>query len=190
MARQKVKTQPELKTPAEVDDVLAEIGALNLQIDQEQAVLETAIREAKAAHTPAIVNLSEQVKDLEKQLAEFGEAHKDEWLADKGRRSLKLPHGEIGFRRTSVLKTLPGKKYSWQFVLDVLLSVKSWAERFVRSKPQVDREAIKAAAAAAGKGKLTETHLRRMGVCVIEEDSFSYSAGVDETSERAADAAD
>jgi len=75
-------------------------------------------------------------------------------------------------------------------VLDVLLSVKSWAERFVRSKPQVDREAIKAAAAVTGKGKLSEANLRRMGVCVIEEDSFSYSVSVDETAERAADAAD
>jgi phage host-nuclease inhibitor protein Gam len=101
--------------------------------------------------------LARRVAELEAALEAFASEHTDE--LDPGARSRKLTFGVLGWER--------GKPYlkirSLKTCLEKLLESKKWKELYVREKPEVNREALKAAPPEV---------LKAVGAKIDQDDNF------------------
>ena len=167
MPRIKVAAEPVLHDWNEVDIDLRQIATLKAEIDRDQAELDREIAVVKGRFEPAIVQASAKIKRAEKDIEEFAEAHRAELEQQEGRRSKVLNWGLVSFRRSKVLEALTGLKLA--DVVDRLERFK--AEKFLRIKKEVNKEAVKTALDA---GDLPESKLERFGLRLVEKDTFGY----------------
>jgi len=112
---------------------------------------------------------SELLKVKTDALRAWAESNPQEFA--KGRKSIDMLSGTLGFR-TGTPKLAPlSRAFTWDKVIELLKSMVPWAP-FVRVKAEVDKEGILgAAAAAADKSKFAED-LKRVGLQVKQEESF------------------
>jgi len=160
MPRKKPQTKAEhIKDLKAADNALREIGELNRKlqaIDADKADRIDAIKaDAKAQAEP----VQERVKTLEAGLELFALIHKDELFADRKTRTLVF--GEIGFRKSTKLKTLT--KWTWEKVLGAIKDF-GFLDA-VRIKESVDKDALK---------QWPDDRLEMVGVVRHEADAFGY----------------
>jgi len=172
MGRKKVDAEPVLKGWHEVDGALHEIDRLRIELDSDQAELDRAINEARARFAGRMDPNAAKLKRLEKDVQECATAHRAELHAEEKKRSKPLPNGTVGFRRSTELATKPG--LTWKGVLDTLVEAGRKAKKFIRTKLEPDKDAIRAA-------KLTDDQLAEYGMRMREKDTFYYELAADRT---------
>jgi len=93
-------TLPDL---AAADEALLEMGILNLEAEAIQAEAEIEIDKVKVFAAEQIAPKKARMKELELALEAFGKAHREEILP-KGRKSLELNFGVLGFRKSTKIR--------------------------------------------------------------------------------------
>lgn len=87
-----------LKSWAEVDDTLREIGRIDLEIESMEAEYNRKITDLKEELANQAQPLQERKAFLERLVKEFAETHKD---GLDGKKSRELNFGRIGFRQST-----------------------------------------------------------------------------------------
>lgn len=123
-------------TEAQFDRAMSEYAIASGKGDKLSAQMEVEITKVRAKYEGRLENVA---SDIVKQL-EIIEAYclenKNELFSKK--RSMETLHGTVGFRMgTPMLKLLKGVKWK-----DVLVKLKGIAPLFVRTKEEVDKDAI------------------------------------------------
>ncbi len=158
-----------IKTLAEADSALARIATFGRYLEIIEAQLNEDIAALKLKAEETAEPFRQKIVDLEVSLGRYAELHKDELFTDKTR-SKQCAFGSFGYRFSSELDTVGG--VSWKAVLEKLES--QGLTEYIRSKPEVDREALRKAPADI---------LKRVKCTIREKDVFWYEVAREELSE-------
>ncbi len=124
------------KSLDEAAQFLAEIGKEQRATEKIRLGLNAKVNELKAKAMADDEPHQEKISQLVEGLFAYAEAHRDE-LTDHGKRkTVELPTGTFGWRMTPPAVSL----YNVEAILESLKSLK--LERFIRTKEEVDKEAM------------------------------------------------
>lgn len=158
---------PVIRNLAEVDSALARLAALKRGV----SFLETGMREeidaVKLKAAQKAEPYHQEIMDLTTALTRFGDAHKEELFTGR-QRSRSLTFGTIGYHASSELGTVG--KTTWADV-QKLIEDKCLEEKYLRTKLEVDKEALRKAD--------TET-LKSLRLVIREKDEFYIDLEEDE----------
>lgn len=137
-----------------------------------QAACEKRLAAIRAGFADETDGLDAAIKAAEKAVETFAEGQRMEF--GESRSKVLNSGARIGWRMGKpALKPRP--KWTFERVLATLLSGKKWASTFVRSRQDVDKEAIHA---ALDRGKIDEADLTAMGLRLVQKEGFYVEAGV------------
>lgn len=161
MSRRKPRNLFPVKDLAAANAALGEMGQLQRSIEAVQHRMNQTIDQAKAEAEAEAAPLQSRLEALENGLQAFAEYNKDELF--KGRKTVKLDFGLLGYRKSTKLATLA--KITWAMVLEKLLEL-GFAEA-IRTKEEVNREVVKG---------WPEERQALVGCRTVEEDEFWVEA--------------
>lgn len=173
--RNKLKkiNQPALKNFDDVNTVILNIAALQLNADKKENEMNTKILDIKKLHEPSIKELKDKIVHYEDQLAEFCKANKKEFVLS---RSKELTYGRIGFRHgKSALKLINAKKFTWEYVKEKFQTL--YNTKYINVETTLNKTKI---LADANKEILTADQLQATGCKVVKGESSFYEIKWDE----------
>jgi phage host-nuclease inhibitor protein Gam len=143
--RLKAPAAPALETIGQVVDAIAEIGRLQRQRELLEATMNEVVAAAKKHYEDTARPHGEEIKRLASAVQAWCEANRARLTKDGARKTARLASGEVRWRMTPPAVALRG-------VEAVIAALKAAAlMRFLRTKEEVDKEAIlKEPAAVAG----------------------------------------
>ena len=159
MARSKPDKIYPVKTLADANHALAEIGDLKRQITLIETGMNEMIDQAKADADMAAAPLQVRIAEIEAGLAAFADYNKSALF--KERRSQELDHGSIGYRKSSQIK--PKSKITWAMVLGKLKEMKFCTA--IRTKEEANKEEL---------ATWPAERLDLVGAKRVEKDQFWY----------------
>ena len=158
------------KTREELESLVGEIADLKIREREARNRMDAQLKDVRAVYELQLAGLNEALTPKLLQVQAWAEAHEGEF---GGKKSLDLVHALIGWRTTPPsLKTLRG--WTWKSVLEKLQSGKFWA-RYIRTKEEVNKEAI-----LAERDALDDKALSEMGVRISQEEEFYVEPKVSE----------
>jgi phage host-nuclease inhibitor protein Gam len=129
--------QPSRKlTRTEVESLVADIAEATNEKRAITAALEAQILALRKEQEETLSALDADIKVKFAQVKAWADTSTEEFGKLK---SIKFPFGTIGFRTGTPALSLLSKKWSWAKVLE---AVQQTLPNFVRTKPEVDKEAI------------------------------------------------
>jgi phage host-nuclease inhibitor protein Gam len=166
-AKKKKRTKkPKVHLPVLKDRVDADLAMHNLAalVNAKQKVIadrDTAVLEIDERIAPDLAALDQAVKARIAMLRAWAEAHPEEF--EKDRKSLELSSGKLGFQTHPPSVVLLNRKWTWETALE---AVQTRLPNFIRSKPEIDKEAI-----LSQRDELGE-YLPLVGLKVAQTESF------------------
>lgn len=107
------------------------------KLEAVEAKMNEKLNKVKSEYQDAITELKEELEEPQEVLETFAKEQKSSWGKKK---SIELLHCIIGFR-TGTPKVVKDKKFTWDAVLE-LITKNSMLKGFVRSKEEINKEAI------------------------------------------------
>jgi len=166
----RIKVQlPLIRTREEAESVMNELAtAANLQrtfvtLRDEEVLAINSKFEADLAEC------SEVLKQKTDALRAWAESNPQEF--HKGKKSVELLSGTLGFRTGTPKLALLSRAFTWEKVLELLRSISAWTT-FVRTKDEVDKEGILAVASQAQDKDAFTNDLKRVGLQVKQDETF------------------
>lgn len=144
--------QLEVLTRADVEKAMADLAWLRARVKQAEGRCDEEIAKAKTLLQLEVEPLLEDVELYEKVLEDWAATDRASWGKAK---SLKLAGGTLGFRKDPPALRVVGKG-GWKGAVERVKRVLGAA--FIRTKEEVDRDAVHAA--ALDKKKLREAGLK------------------------------
>lgn len=154
---------PSLKSRADFAATVDHIAELQTERRRLEAIRDARIQQVQDEFGPAIAANQEATDQLITLAEKYAETHRDEILPGK-LKSSETALARYGFRLGNPTLVLLNKKWSWQAVIDACKSA-GLAKRFVRTKEEADKDAIKAA-------NLKDEQLAGIGLRVKQEEPF------------------
>jgi phage host-nuclease inhibitor protein Gam len=135
------------KSREEAARFIAEIGAAKRAIEREEGLLAQRIDRLKERSREVVAPSEKRIAELFSGLYAFAEAHRKELTEDGKRKTAVFPTGELGWRFTPPAVSIRG-------VEKVLEQLKTLGlNRFIRTKEEIDRDAMLRESDTAGKLK-------------------------------------
>lgn len=150
---------------AEVGDVMKSFAEASSKIKEMEAQEELALTQVREQFANQAKELVSQKQEALEKLEAFGIGHKDELF--KGKRSMDLHHGVIGFRLGTPKVDKP-RTITWGKVIEGLKENNS---PYLRTKLEVDKDSIIANREDATK----MAELKEYGISVVQEETFFVS---------------
>jgi phage host-nuclease inhibitor protein Gam len=158
---------PVIDSYESADAALLQLGRVEALLQKTEASLNTKLQKVRDEYeltTRTHVDMKEQII---RGLEEFCCEHQADFAERKTR---DLTHGTIGFRMSPPTVLQLSKKFPWKTIMELLRKTK-WGTGFVRTKSEIDKEAIKTAFAAK---EISEKSLAAVGIKVDQADNFVY----------------
>jgi len=157
----------------EVNDTLAKIAALQTQVEEKEAKMNSLILKVKNRYEPVINDLQKLIETFEGEIAQFGKSNKKLF---KEQRSIKLTYGRIGYRLGKIsLKIIDKKNWTWDRVREKVQDI--FTTKYVEVKTKLQKNKIIDDIKAA---KLSDENLAACGIAVNRSESFFYEINWDE----------
>lgn len=151
-------------TRDDVSQALFEIGQREVEMQQIEADLNKSLDELKAAASPRLEALREEIDGRKRDLRLAVEDGRRDLLPGK-RKSLAVLMGKVGFR-SRLLKVRIVKGADAESVLArIKRAADSVVRRFVRSREELNKAEV---AEALRQGQVTREQLDKLGVDVVE----------------------
>lgn len=162
-------------TRSDFELALDQIAAAQVNLRALEAKRDAAIQAVRDQHGPGIDSVADFIKTKIVLAEKYAEQHRSEILAS-GRKSAETALAVYGFRLGNpTLKTL-NKRWTWDAVLDAVKA--RFKGRFVRTKEEVDKDALKA--------QLDDEQLASVGCRVEQREDFFVEAKDQPATESAA----
>lgn len=151
----------------EADNALKDIAIIEQTILKDEAQYNKEEQERRSKMTAKHFPLVTEKQEIELGLEAFVVSHRSE-LGDK--KSKVLKHGEVNFRvhPPSVAKN---RGVTWAAVLDLVKASKKWAKKFIRTKEEINKDAI---IAASNNDEIKAAELTAMGMSIEQKETFGY----------------
>lgn len=120
-------------------DIEIMMGDLRTLAQREQKILadkNAAVQQIEERCKEPLENIAAARKPLVAVIQQWAEAHPEEFAK---RKSIELTHGTVGFRTGTPRLALLNRKWNWESALE---AVKLMLPAFVRSSPEIDKEAL------------------------------------------------
>ncbi len=122
-------------TQVEAEDMVAQIGALQRQVVSIESAMNDELSAIKRGFEEEALPLNAKIEELFLGVKAWAETNRSD-LCKGTRKTVNLTSGEISWRKTP-------KKVSLKKIPDVIQALKSLSlDRFIRTKEEVDKEAI------------------------------------------------
>jgi len=165
---------PVPQTRGDMENLLAQIAgikrdeaAVKLNMDQEMAGI-------KARHAATLSTFTERLAPLVTAAETWATSNPAEFGKNK---SIKFVHGTVGFRTGTPALALVSRKWNWTMALD---AVQRLLPAFIRSKPEIDKDAI----IAQRDDQAILWALPNVGLKVVQDESFFVETELTTTDKR------
>lgn len=177
MATNRIRlARPLIDTRAKAEALLGEIALPTLERNHCTLDMDRELTTVREHFESPLTAIGKQLEEKTALLEGWAAANPEEF--PKGRKSLDMLHGVIGYRTgTPKLKALLRK--TWDAVLQTLKAF--GLAQYVRVKEEVNKEAIIADSQA---GNVDEATLKKIGVTVSQEESFFVEPKLEEIENR------
>lgn len=160
----RIKLPSTIISRTRAEELLGEIATLKLEERDQKTAMDRGITSIKEQYEVSLVALGKQIEEKTAILESWAAANPGEF--PKGRKSIELLHGIIGYRTgTPKLKLLA--KRTWDIVLEALKSTQ--LRSFVRTKEEVNKEGLLSSYA---QGTINDDDLREIGCKVVQDETF------------------
>ncbi len=152
------------------DDAESAMNALALSLNNQRKLV--AARDGKVLsinkdYESPLGELDEEIQRQTDSLCAWAESNPDAF--PKGRKSIHLVAGTLGFRTGSPKLALLSRAFNWERVLAL---VEQFWPSFIRLKKEVDKEGILAMHSQAADKTASDAELKRLGLKVTQEETF------------------
>ena len=159
----------ELTTREDAELAMNELSRLVAAQRKVTSDRDAAVAEIDKRVAPELSAITEQIQARTEGLRAWAITNPDQF--PKGRKSIEMLSGVLGFRLGTPKVGLISRAFTWEKVLGLLESVSVW-RNFVRIKREVDKEALLACHANAPDKAEWEAEARRFGVRITQEETF------------------
>lgn len=154
---------PILHTRDDAEFTMNELANVANNQRQFTAKMDAEILAVKVQYEAALAACALELQIKTESLRVWAETNPDQFPKD--RKSIQFTSGLLGFRTGNPKLSLLNRKWKWETVLGVLKTAGLW----IRTKEEIDKEAILAEYAA---GKYCSGTLSPFGLAVTQEESF------------------
>lgn len=169
MARKKVvENKAEIHSWDEADATLQRIAVLKSQIEERIAEYNAEEQKRRLIITQLNAPLEAEIAYLESGLKAFCENNRHDFGKLK---SKELSHGTVGFR-LSPPKVATKKGFTFSSALE-LIKRSIWKTEFIRTKEEIDKEAI-LLAYNRENATLSKEELAELGLEIKQDETFGY----------------
>ena len=173
----RIKLPPTIITRTRAEEILGDIALLKIEEREQKNALDREITAARERFEAPLATLGKQIEEKTALLERWADQNPEEF--PKGRKSLELTHGTLGWRTGNPkLKLTRGS--SWEAALTIVETISKFAH-FLRVKKEVNKEAI---LAAASQETISEAELKQIGVKVVQDESFFVEPKISEQEAR------
>lgn len=167
--KSRIKLQlPLIETREEAESILGEIALTTINKQKLTAAMDSDLATVRQRYESSIAACDQDLKLKTEQLCAWAQSHRSEFPKD--RKSIDFVHGSLGFRKGTPEVMVLSRAWTWAKVL-AMITLLRW-RKFIRIKREVNKEAILQRAAAAKSPEKFATLLARIGVKVVQEESF------------------
>lgn len=150
---------PEIPAPAslaEAEQLLREVGTQQRQVEALETRMNERLASIKSDYEEKAAPLNESIEAKFRSLQAWAEAHRGS-LLEGTRKSAKIASGELGWRTSPPKVRISG-------AAAILIALKELGlQRFIRSKEEVDKDAIR-------KDPIAVAHVK--GVSITQNEEF------------------
>ena len=169
--KKKNNKQQSLKTFEDVNEVLLNIAALQVNADKKENEMNGKILDLKKQFEHGIKELNDKILFFEDQLTRFCKINKKEFAYSRSR---DLTYGKIGLRTGKPSLKLTCKKITWDNVKEKFKTL--YKNSYINTETSLNKIKI---LADAEKGLLTQKELNETGCKVIQAESSFYQINWD-----------
>jgi len=166
--RQKI-TLHEITTRDEAESFVGQIALLTIHQIRDTAKMDSEIAAIRTKYEYSLAVIAAELKTHTDTVRAWAESNPGEF--SKGRKSITFVQGTIGFRTGTPKLALLSRLWNWDKVHKALISL-GLAKDYVRTKEEVDKEAILAAAAQNPDKEGARIACAAFGTKVIQEETF------------------
>lgn len=164
--KKKIVTLP---TRADVEILLADIRHLKIGLLKIKADREEAIKKIDDRCAGPLNDIQKMLDEKISEVQAWAEANPQEF---ENRKSLEFTHGTIGFRTGTPKLALLSRAWDWG---KALAAVCHYLPNFIRSTPEIDKEAI----IAQRDDQAIQLALPRCGLKVTQAESFYVEPNIE-----------
>lgn len=154
---------PAISTRADAELAISDIALTVANKIRTTAKMDTEVVAVREKYQASLGMIEASIEAKTEALREWAEAHPEEFA--KGRKSIEFVQGTIGFRAGTPALALLNKKWTWAKVVE---SMGAFLPHFLRSKPEVDKEAL----LAQRDEPLIQKTLPLVGLKVTQTETF------------------
>jgi phage host-nuclease inhibitor protein Gam len=177
MSKSRIKINlPTLTTRSEAEAAMNELALAENNKRKFIANRDAAVLKITERTQPMLDDCDQFIAEKTEALKAWAETHPAEF--PKGRKSINLVAGTLGFRTGTPKLALLSRAWNWEKVLGALQSNPLY-KKFIRTKQEVDKEAILAEATAS---ECFDPGY--MGVKVVHDESFFIEPNLTDTESR------
>ena len=165
--RLKTQIEPVIQTR---DDAEAAMNELALTVNNQRRIITQRDKEILGITEQwanKLAEISDEIKTLTEQLRVWADTNSDQFPKD--RKSIELASGKLGFRTGTPKLALYSRSFTWDKVLGF---IRSKMPEFIRTKEEVDKEAILGGYSMSGDKPKADADLRSVGLRVTQDESF------------------
>ena len=182
MSKSRIKIKlPVITTRDEAEAVLNNLALTDNNKRKITALMDAEILAAKNKYQSQLAECELAISNYWQQLNAWADAHPE--IFPKGRKSVAMLSGTIGFRTDTPSLVLLNRSFTWAKVLAALIKAR-W-RKFIRTKIEVDKEAILSRCGTLEKPtKFQRTVLPELGLKILQEDNFFVEPALTDTDGR------
>lgn len=174
MSKSRIKINlPTITTRDEAEFVMNELALAENNRRKLLAIRDGQVLAINSKYEAGIAACAEQVKEKSDLLRAWAETYPEAF--PKNRKSIEFVAGTLGFRTGTPKLTLLSRAWTWE---KVLAEAMHYIPNFIRSKPELDKEAI-----IAQREELSDA-LPKIGVKVTQAESFFVEPALTDTAAR------
>jgi phage host-nuclease inhibitor protein Gam len=157
-------------TRDQMEVLVADIRHLKIGLLKLNAERESLIKQIDDRLGPKMSSLTELIEEKSAEIQLWAEANPRDF---EKRKSLELTHGTIGFRTGTPKLALLSRAWNWA---KALAEVQMRLPNFVRSSPEIDKEAL----IAQRHDQAIQITLPKCGLQVTQDEGFFIEPKIDE----------
>jgi phage host-nuclease inhibitor protein Gam len=180
-----MKTKNRIKAPvsenlsrAEVEALLVDFQLICINEQKLLAKKNSEVSTVEQRYASQLGEIASGKKSIALRLQTWAEANPAEF---EKRKSIETPCGKLGFRTGTPKLGLLNRKWTWETVLQRMRSIRGFWGGYIRTKEEIDKDALLAAKAA---GMLDDQALADSGMKVTQEEAFYVEPKMDEPEAR------
>jgi phage host-nuclease inhibitor protein Gam len=160
---------PMIKSREEAEAVMNDLATAANMNRHYSSLRDEEVLAINSKYEGDLADCSVMLKDKTDALRAWAECNPQEFT--KGKKSIDMLSGVLGFRTGTPKLALLSRAFTWDKVLELLRSLAAWSP-LVRTKDEVDKEGILALVSSAPDKAGFLDELKRVGLQVKQDETF------------------